>query len=110
MPPVKLEVGSLRVLEKKFKLNAGTKHQQEEDNVKRLIALFTIVLILGFTTGAAMSANGPAPNSGDGISDGSGMDTQNGPNSDSGDAPGPAENSGDGVSDGSGMDSPNNSQ
>ncbi|GAB6145839.1 hypothetical protein [Desulfocicer niacini] len=78
--------------------------------MKRLIVLFTIVLVLCFTTVSSISANGPAPNSGDGISDGSGMDTQNGPNSDSGDAPGPAENSGDGVSDGSGMDSPNNSQ
>ena len=105
-----MEVGC--VFEKKFKLNACTEQPyiSKEDNMKRLIVLFTIVLVLGFTTVSAISANGPAPSSGDGISAGSGMDTQNGPNSDSGDAPGPAENSGDGVPDGSGMDSPNNSQ
>ena len=47
---------------------------------------------------------GPAPNSGDGIPDGSGMnDPNNNP-----DALGPAPNSGDGIPDGSGMDAPDN--
>ena len=54
----------------------------------------------------------PAPNSGDGVHDGSGFDGPNGQIGDgtsgSGSGPsGPAPNSGDGVPDGSGMDSPN---
>ena len=48
--------------------------------------------------------HGPAPSSGDGSSDGSGMDGHNG---DSGDGHGPAPNSGDGDPDGSGMDGNN---
>ena len=48
---------------------------------------------------------GPAPNSGDGIPDGSGMD----PTSNNPDSMGPAPNSGDGIPDGSGMDDPDNS-
>jgi hypothetical protein len=48
---------------------------------------------------------GPAPNSGDGIPDGSGFDGPNGPNADSQKDPkGPAPNSGDGIPDGSGFD------
>jgi len=49
-------------------------------------------------------AMGPAPNSGDGIPDGSGMDDP----SNNPDAIGPAPNSGDGIPDGSGMDDPAN--
>ena len=65
--------------------------------MKKFIALLTVLLVLGICAGPALSGDGPAPNSGDGISDGSGMDTQNGPNSDSGESPGPAPNSGDGI-------------
>ncbi|MFH2132628.1 MAG: hypothetical protein ABIK68_19780 [bacterium] len=72
--------------------------------MKKAIIFLTMILVLVFTAGTALSVNGPdgpAPNSGDGVSDGSGVD--NGPNSDSGGSPGPAPNSGDGVSDGSGF-------
>jgi hypothetical protein len=50
---------------------------------------------------ASATASGPAPNSGDGMPDGSGFD-QPSHNSD-GKGMGPAPNSGDGVSDGSGF-------
>jgi len=47
---------------------------------------------------------GPAPNSGDGVSDGSGFDRTDWPNDNNpGDGKGPAPNSGDGVPDGSGF-------
>ena len=71
------------------------------------------VMILGFVVISAMvfnfsaiasEADGPAPNSGDGISDGSGMDAPSGDDGNA-DSDGPAPNAGDGVSDGSGMDS-----
>ena len=74
--------------------------------MKRVIlALLVLLFIL---PGVAV-AGGPAPNSGNGISDGSGMDTQVGPAEtgqaeDSAGPAGPAPNSGDGVNDGSGMD------
>jgi len=45
---------------------------------------------------------GPAPNSGDGIPDGSGMDDPANGNPDA-NSPGPAPNSGDGIPDGSGF-------
>jgi len=70
--------------------------------MKKLIALLTALFILGFATGPIFAGSGPAPNSGDGISDGSGLDSPNGPGNDG--SPGPAPNSGDGVPDGSGMD------
>ena len=72
--------------------------------MKKLIALLTVLFVLGFNTGpviAGSGPSGPAPNSGDGVSDGSGMD--GGPSSDNGNAQGPAPNSGDGVPDGSGL-------
>ncbi len=72
--------------------------------MKKLIALLTILFVMGFTNASVMAGSGPsgpAPNSGDGISDGSGMD--GGANSDSGNSQGPAPNSGDGVPDGSGF-------
>jgi len=69
--------------------------------MKKLIALLTVIFVLGFSVGTAISGNGPAPNSGDGVSDGSGMDTQNGPSGD-GDSQGPAPNSGDCIPDGPG--------
>ena len=59
------------------------------------ICLFT------FTQGAfAADSKGDAPNSGDGVSDGSGMTTQDGPKGSGTGTPAP--NSGDGVPDGSG--------
>lgn len=62
----------------------------------KLLALAASLLALACGTG-------PAPNSGDGVSDGSGMDTQIGPQGDSGVTEGPAPNSGDGIPDGSGF-------
>lgn len=70
--------------------------------MKNSIVTVLVVLFLLGTNSYVFSSNGPAPNSGDGISDRSGMDTQNGPNSDTGNSDGPAPNSGDGDSDGSG--------
>jgi len=70
--------------------------------MRRLVALLAVAaLVLGVV--AAYAGPGPAPNSGDGVPDGSGFDA----------APlglgepfGPAPNSGDGIPDGSGMDAP----
>ena len=70
---------------------------------KILVFVVLVLLITAIFSATVMAASGPAPNSGDGVSDGPGMDTyiQNG------DpvvvSPGPAPNSGDGVSDGSGF-------
>ena len=77
--------------------------------MKKLLVLTTLFLLLVGNVSSAMSAKstGPASNSGDGVFDGSGLDTQNGPNGDAGDPPGPAPNSGDGVSDGSGLNTQN---
>ncbi|WP_455368494.1 hypothetical protein [[Eubacterium] cellulosolvens] len=46
---------------------------------------------------------GPAPNSGDGVPDGSGMDNQFQNGDPEVESPGPAPNSGDGIPDGSGF-------
>ena len=73
--------------------------------MKKIIALLTALFVLGFASGPLMAGSGPAPNSGDGVSDGSGMD--GGPNSSNGNAPGPEPISGDGDPDGSGMDGGN---
>lgn len=62
----------------------------------------TMVAVIAALIALAVS-RGPAPNSGDGIPDGSGMSTQPCPQSDSGSSRGPAPNSGDGVPDGSGF-------
>lgn len=69
---------------------------------KFVLGMMVLALFILGTSCLVAAGTGPAPNSGDGVSDGSGMDTQNGPQSDSGATPGPAPNSGDGVSDGSG--------
>ena len=67
--------------------------------------LLVLVLALVFALGGTMAAYagiapGPAPNSGDGISDGSGLTPMPaGP----GETPGPAPNAGDGIPDGSGF-------
>jgi len=68
--------------------------------VVALVAVLVAVVFVGLAVVGMQE--GPAPNSGDGVSDGSGMDDPlNGnPNANS---PGPAPNSGDGVPDGSGF-------
>jgi hypothetical protein len=75
--------------------------------MKRLLLILVLVVVSAFMFNDAALADidghGPAPNSGDGVSDGSGMDGHNGDN----DGHGPAPNSGDGISDGSGMDGHN---
>ena len=66
--------------------------------MKRFITLIAIVVFLTINFGSlAFAGDGPAPNSGDGISDGSGFD-KGGDADDKG-----APNSGDGISDGSGF-------
>ena len=69
-----------------------------------LMVVFTIAVTIPGWSPAANGPAGPAPNSGDGVSDGSGFEDPNGPN-DEGDGdggPGPAPNSGDGIPDGPG--------
>ena len=73
-----------------------------------IIAVITLFAATPFIVAADDIAGpmGSAPNSGDGISDGSGLDAPNGTNGDPGTVPesiGPAPNSGDGISDGSGF-------
>jgi len=69
--------------------------------------LLTSVIFAGISIASAKNYgnNNPAPNSGDGINDGSGYDSPNGPNGIDNSVygnDGPAPNSGDGLSDGSG--------
>ena len=76
-------------------------------NRKTTIILAGLLLTSVVFTGLSIANgnDGPADNSGDGVSDGSGFESPNGPNGDSGSGNGngePAPNSGDGVSDGSG--------
>ena len=67
------------------------------NTIETIITLMTAALLaLGFSIG-------PAPNSGDGVPDGSGMHSTVGPNGNGDNAPGPAPNSGDGIPDGSGF-------
>jgi len=71
-----------------------------------VLALVLTLVLLAVTTWAG--GVGPAPNSGDGASDGSGIDSPEGPINDGvGDPFGPAPNAGDGIPDGSGMIPPN---
>ena len=51
----------------------------EEVVMKKWITLLTVLFVLSLAAGSAFAGHGPAPNSGDGISDGSGMDSPNGP-------------------------------
>lgn len=80
--------------------------------MRKLLIIALLITCVLVNTGIIFAGSGPAPNSGDGVSDGSGLDSPTGPNSagpggsDNGPA-GAAPNSGDGVNDGSGMDSPN---
>lgn len=72
-----------------------------------LVSVLFIALLSGvaFAAGSA-GPMGPAPNSGDGIPDGSGFEAPNGPNGETGlgsGPQGPAPNSGDGIPDGSGF-------
>jgi hypothetical protein len=81
--------------------------------MKKLIVIMVFLAFFTTSFGLAVANDfglgGPAPNSGDGVSDGSGFDAPpNGPNADgtsgAGNVPmGPAPNSGDGVPDGSGF-------
>ena len=69
--------------------------------VKRVLVFLVIAtLILGALAVSAKVAPGPAPNAGDGVSDGSGLHPLP---AGQGEAQGPAPNSGDGISDGSGF-------
>jgi hypothetical protein len=83
--------------------------------MKKLITTLTLVIFLAAGTGMVFARGvgevGPAPNAGDGIPDGSGFDSPNGPNGSDAEVGngrvGPAPNAGDGIPDGSGFDSPN---
>ena len=83
----------------------------EEAGMKRFFTILTLILFLLAAAGMAFAQDfghaGPAPNAGDGIPDGSGFDSPNGPNGADSDAAtgprGPAPNSGDGIPDGSGF-------
>lgn len=81
-----------------------------DQKMKKWMSLLVIFMFVGVMASPVIASghepSGPAPNSGDGIADGSGLDSPNGPNgtgSDSGQGHGaPAPNSGDGIADGSG--------
>jgi hypothetical protein len=89
-----------------------TKHDWKRRRLmKKFMVIMLFVTFVAGSFGMAMGNGfgpGPAPNSGDGIPDGSGFDDvgQNGTGSSgSGNGPsGPAPNSGDGIPDGSGFD------
>ena len=72
---------------------------------KVLLSMLVIIFMFALVVAAGGMGNlAAAPNSGDGVSDGSGFDIVPGSNSDgAGNASGPAPNSGDGIPDGSGM-------
>ena len=76
--------------------------------MKKIVIVMCLVIgIIGIAANAMADGMGPAPNSGDGISDGSGFDSPNGPNGEgvSGNGYGePAPNSGDGIPDGPGWE------
>ena len=73
--------------------------------MKKIVSAIVLLVVASMLCGivaAADSSVGPAPNSGDGVSDGSGFEQPNGQYEGSpGD--GPAPNSGDGIPDGSGF-------
>ncbi len=73
--------------------------------MKKILIIGVIVAIIIAGAAIATAGNygkspGPAPNSGDGIPDGSGFDSFSGKGP--GNGPGPAPNSGDGIPDGPG--------
>ena len=73
-----------------------------------IAVLLSAVLLVSLTASMALCANtepnapGPAPNSGDGVSDGSGFSPRENAN-DGSPSKGPAPSSGDGIPDGSGF-------
>ena len=74
-----------------------------------LLTLASLCLIVAATQDPHTTPEtlGPNPLAGDGISDGSSLESPNGANGVVGNDPfGPAPNSGDGISDGSGLDAP----
>ena len=76
-----------------------------------LCVVIAVACLAVLAVAAGLGNDGPAPNSGDGITDGSGFDTPGGPN-DAGtggtdDPFGPAPNAGDGIPDGSSLIPPN---
>ena len=73
---------------------------------KWIVCMFLIIFFavnLSPAIGDPSGPAGPAPNSGDGVPDGSGFDGSNGPNGGTDEGQGPAPNSGDGVPDRSGF-------
>ena len=70
-----------------------------------LVAALALVLAVGSLL-AIYAGPGPAPNSGDGVSDGSGFDVLPGPAGDA-DPLGPNPSAGDGIPDGSELPAPN---
>ena len=73
------------------------------EKMKKITIIACLAIGIIAMAGNAMAGNGPAPNSGDGVSDGSGLEPE--PNGEGvfGDGHGePAPNSGDGISDGPG--------
>ena len=74
---------------------------------KRVIVACLAIGIIAIAGNTIADGMGPAPNSGDGVPDGSGFDAPNGPNGEecNGDGHGePAPNSGDGIPDGPGWE------
>ena len=74
--------------------------------MKKIAILIGLLILIGLSGNAMAAApNSGAPNSGDGVPDGSGMDNpiQNGDPNPVIDSKGPAPNSGDGIPDGSGF-------
>jgi len=70
--------------------------------MRRLLVLILALVFAMSGLMAVYAGPGPAPNSNDGVSDGSGFIEKPGPLGD-GDPYGPAPNSGDGIPDGSGF-------
>ena len=83
--------------------------ERKENRMKKLLVPILVLTLVLATAGTALAAGsgplGPNPEAGDGIPDGSSLDSPNGPNGDIlGSGPvGPAPNSGDGIPDGSGF-------
>ena len=71
--------------------------------MKKICIVLSLLILAGMVCGIASAASnvGPAPNSGDGIPDGSGLEPPYGNPDNPG--IGPAPNSGDGIPDGSGF-------
>jgi len=72
--------------------------------MKKIVLLTLLVIgMIGIAGNAMANSEGPAPNSGDGVSDGSGLEPEPNGYGVFGDGYGePAPNSGDGIPDGSG--------